>query len=335
MRTAWIPGVMIMCALATMFMEDDASAQRSVPMETYIYKTIANPPPYEGTAEIEADVHAPKDGKRHPVLVYFHGGALIGGGRPDIKLKLDKFCEEEGYIFVSANYRLGPEIKVPGILEDVRDVLLWVREKGPELFGADPDSIVVCGSSAGGYLTLMAGTMEPRPKALLSMWGYGDILGDWYTTPYPPYSEREVDKEAGYAEVYKQVVTEASKRTPGAPIRGRKFYPYLRHEGLWTKELTGFDPETEREKIVPFCPEFNVTPDYPPTLFFHGEKDSDVPVEQSIGMAAALKEKGVEHELVIVPGAGHTLGGATPKQKAEVRDKACEFLRKHLGKAER
>jgi acetyl esterase/lipase len=272
------------------------------------------------------------DSKRHPVVLFFHGGALINGGRGGVKLGLSRFCVEQGWVMVSADYRLGPEIKAPQIMEDVRDLIAWVREKGPELFGADPDNIIAAGSSAGGYLALAAGTMNPRPKAILSLWGYGDILADWYTKPCAPYTEYDVDKDAAYAEVYGQVLTETGKRK-GVPPQRTKIYPYLRHEGLWTNEMTGFDPETQRDRIVPLCPRFNVTPNYPPTLLLHGELDDDVPVSESINMAAALKGNGVEHELLVLPGAGHTLKNATDGQLAEAAAKAQAFLRRHLAAA--
>lgn len=318
-----------MLAAAFAFLDEGASAQPEGPAKrSFIYKTVANPPPYEGTTEIRADVYAPMDGQAHPVVVWFHGGALINGSRADIKLGLAEFCAKEGIILVSADYRLGPEIKAPEIMADVRDLMAWVREKGPELFGADPERIVAAGSSAGGYLAQAVGAMAPPPNAVLSLWGYGDILADWYTKPCAPYSEQEVDKEAAYAEVYKQVLTEAGKRVATPPRQ--RIYPYLRHEGLWTKEMTGFDPVTQRDRIVPFCPRLNVTPAYPPTLLIHGEVDDDVPVSESIHMAAALKENGVEHELMIVPGAGHTLKNATDVQVREVTEKVHAFLRKHL-----
>lgn len=317
-----------MCALTPVFLDEGAAAAPTGPAKTYVYKIIANPPPYSGSSEIKADVFAPVDARHRPVVVYFHGGALINGDRSNIKLNLETFCAKQGYVFVTADYRLGPEIKIAGILEDVSDLLKWVSEEGPELFGADPERIVVTGSSAGGYLALNTGAMTPRPKAIVSMWGYGDILADWYTKPCLPYSAQEVDREKAYAEVYKQVLTATSKKSGPAPRQA--IYPYLRHEGLWTKEMSGFDPETEREKILPFCPRFNVTADYPPTLLLHGELDDDVPVSESQNMAAALQEKGVEHELVVFTGAGHTLNGATPEQMAEAHAKVYQFLKEQL-----
>ena len=43
---------------------------------------------------------------------------------------------------------------------------------------------IAAGGSAGGYLTLMTGFyLKPRPRALVSYFGYGDITTPWYSEP--------------------------------------------------------------------------------------------------------------------------------------------------------
>ena len=102
----------------------------------------------------------------------------------------------------------------------------------------DPAKILVCGGSAGGYLTMMTGIcVEPRPKALVAYWGYGDVDGAWYTTPSEHYRKPTlVTKEEAYRAVGGQVVTGGDSRPRG------KYYLYLRQNGLWASEVTGFDP---------------------------------------------------------------------------------------------
>ncbi len=113
--------------------------------------------------------------------------------------------------------------------------------------------------------------------------------------------------------------------------RGRgQYYRYLRQNGLWTKEVTGFDPERERNKIDPYCPVRNVTADYPPTMLIHGTADTDVPYEQSAAMARELARQKVKHELVTVTGAGHGLAGGDKRAVADANRRALEFLREHL-----
>ena len=86
-----------------------------------------------------------------------------------------------------------------------------------------------------------------------------------------------------------------------------KFYLYLRQNGLWTREVTGFEPGKEKSKLDRYCPVRNVTPSYPTALLIHGTEDTDVPYDLSAAMAKELEKHQVVHELVTVPGAGHGL----------------------------
>jgi dipeptidyl aminopeptidase/acylaminoacyl peptidase len=98
--------------------------------------------------------------------------------------------------------------------------------------------------------------------------------------------------------------------TDGASSKSRgQFYLYLRQNGLWTKEVTGFDPKTEGRKLDPYCPVRLLTAEYPPTLLVHGTEDTDVPYAQSVAMDKELRRLKIPHELITVPGAGHGQDG--------------------------
>ena len=111
--------------------------------------------------------------------------------------------------------------------------------------------------------------------------------------------------------------------------RGR-YYHYLRQNGLWTKEVTGFDPATERAKLDPYCPVRNVSPTYPPTMLVHGTEDTDVPYQLSADMEKEFARHKVPHEFVTVRGAGHGLSGGDKKLVEEAHAKALDFIRSHL-----
>ena len=140
-------------------------------------------------------------------------------------------------------------------MEDVQDAWRWVREKGPDLFRIDPERIGVSGGSAGGYLTLMTGFgVKPRPRALVSLYGYGDIVGPWYSRPDPFYSRQPaVSKEEAYQAVGGPAISEVS-----SPNNRSRFYLYCRQQGLWPKEVGGFDPEREPRAFDRYCPIRNV-----------------------------------------------------------------------------
>jgi acetyl esterase/lipase len=293
--------------------------------KTYTYKTV------DGT-EVRADVYRPDDARVRPVVVWLHGGALIVGGRAGVPKQLLDLCRTDGFALVSFDYRLAPEVKLPAIIDDVRDAFRWLREQGPALLHIDPDRLVVTGGSAGGYLTMMTGVViMPRPRALVAYWGYGDVDGDWYVKPSDYYRKHVplVSKEEAEGAVGRKVLTTTDGDAAAGLRRGR-FYHYLRQNGLWTKEVTGFDPETERRKLDPYCPVRNLTADYPPILMIHGTEDTDVPYEESAAMDRELARLNAPHELITVPGAGHGLAGGDRKLVDDAHARALAFIRKHL-----
>jgi acetyl esterase/lipase len=294
-------------------------------MKTFVYKQVGN-------LKVQADVYRANDAMHRPVLVWLHGGGLITGGRQAILPDIRELCRSQGYVLVSADYRLAPEAKLPQIIEDLQDLIIWVNDKGPVLFRADPKNIVVAGQSAGGYLTMMSGICRVRPKALVSYWGYGDVDGAWYSQPSLHYrsSVPLVSKEDALKGISPTVLTETQGGNEMQKAR-QQLYLYLRQNGLWTQVVTGFDPKTEKKKLDPYCPVRNITANYPPILMIHGTNDQDVPCQESLDMAEQLKQKGVRYELIAVPGAGHMLSGGDKEQVAKAHARAREFIKENLG----
>ena len=292
--------------------------------QTHTFKTV-------GDVKVQADVYRPDDQTVRPVVVWIHGGALIMGNRKSVPRNLLDLCRDEGYALVSLDYRLAPEVKLPEIAADVEDAFRWVRGDGAKTCHLDPKRIVVAGGSAGGYLTLMTGVaVTPRPTALVAYWGYGDVDGDWYTKPSEFYRKTVplIDKADAFNGVGGKVITGSEG---GVDMKTRsRFYLYLRQNGFWTKEVTGFDHVTDRKKLDRYCPVRNVSPDYPPTLLVHGTEDTDVPYQLSADMAKEFARHKVPHELVTVTGAGHGLSGGDKKAVADAHAKALAFIRTQL-----
>jgi acetyl esterase/lipase len=292
--------------------------------QTYIYKKVEK-------LEIKADVYRVADDSRRPVVVWIHGGALINGHREGVLPRVKEAVLRAGYILVSIDYRLAPESQLPAIVEDVEDAIKWTREKGPELFGADPARLAIVGSSAGGYLTLTAGfRTKPAPAALVSLWGYGDLVGSWYSEPskHARHNKVIVSREEANRQVSGEPVSDARERKGN----GGLFYAYCRQTGSWPQAVSGWDPKTEAERFAPFMPLKNVTPAYPPTVLLHGEEDTDVPYEQSLLMAAELKRKGVDYRLISLAGAEHGLEGGDQPQINDAYRLVFAFLDEHLSK---
>lgn len=232
---------------------------------------------------------------------------------------------EAGFAVVSIDYRLAPETKLPAIIEDVEDAFDWIRGQGPDLFRADPDRLAVLGSSAGGYLALTTGyRVDPRPQALVSFWGYGDLIWPWYSTPSPHDRHHRIvmTREQALAQVGGPPVSNSADRDGN----GGAFYQHCRQHGIWPKEVSGWDPVSEAEMFVPYMPLRNVTPNYPSTLLVHGTADTDVPYQQSTLMAEEFRRHGVRHELLTFEGAEHGIGGSTSIESDSAYSAAAAFL---------
>jgi dipeptidyl aminopeptidase/acylaminoacyl peptidase len=74
----------------------------------------------------------------------------------------------------------------------------------------------------------------------------------------------------------------------------------------------------------------NVTAEYPPTVLIHGTIDTDVPHEQSALMAEQLKQHGVRHEFISIPGAEHGFAGGDPMAIDAAYAKAFVFVDEYL-----
>jgi acetyl esterase/lipase len=119
-----------------------------------------------------------------PTLVYLHGGAFRSGRKNREARPLIYRLASQGWLCISANYRLSPAARFPDHVIDVKKVIAWVRERGRE-FGADPALLFVAGSSAGGQLASMAALTPNEPvfqpgfegadtsvTAAISLYGY-------------------------------------------------------------------------------------------------------------------------------------------------------------------
>lgn len=101
---------------------------------------------------LNARVYADRDGPL-PVLAFFHGGGWVQGDLESHHGLCAHFARWSGAMVVAIDYRLAPETKFPGGLNDCIAAYGWLREHAAEI-GGDPARVAVGGDSAGGNLSI-------------------------------------------------------------------------------------------------------------------------------------------------------------------------------------
>jgi acetyl esterase len=110
-------------------------------------------PVADGT--VRARMYTPVGTAPFPVLVYFFGGGFIMGEIEAVDEVCRAMANRAGCIVVAAEYRLAPEHKFPGPVEDGYAAVAWAAQQAAS-FGGDPRRLAVGGESAGGNIAAVA-----------------------------------------------------------------------------------------------------------------------------------------------------------------------------------
>jgi acetyl esterase/lipase len=107
------------------------------------------------------DVYVPDmaPGASRPMVVFWHGGRWSFGDKAKYRF-VGAALAELGYVAVLPNYRLYPEVKLAGFMEDAAQAGQWSAAHAA-LYGADADRIFLMGHSAGAHLAALV-TLDPR-----------------------------------------------------------------------------------------------------------------------------------------------------------------------------
>ncbi|KAF7557894.1 hypothetical protein G7Z17_g277 [Cylindrodendrum hubeiense] len=251
-------------------------------------------------------------------LVHFHGGFLVVGDKQTFPPNwLISACERRGWHYISPSYRLLPEATGEDAANDAKTAVRWVHQHLAR-------RIIIAGSSAGGYLALLAAAQlrSIRPVAVLSIYGINSPASADYTTlgstlmGAPPMANLE--------KVVQDLKAAAEK---GEPISG---YPFPEdkndrrmgwiaalHEATIYPDIICGVPGLSKSirmdgvQIIPkevrqFFPlDFGLDAGFPPTAFLHGDQDSCVNVAQSVQAAEKLRNAKIKVLLEVVAGKDH------------------------------
>lgn len=233
-----------------------------------------------------------RDGKRHPALVFFHGGSrrqmLLGFHTMEYysnSYAMNQYLASLGYIVLSVNYRSGI-----GYGLNFREALHYGRNGASEfndVLGAgnylrgrrdvDPAKIGVWGGSYGGFLTALALARASDMFAVgVDMHGVHQWQrpASWHPSPDPEADARTLKT--------------AWESSPLSSI------------STWRS----------------------------PVLLIQGDDDRNVPFSQTVSLARALRERGVEFKELVFPDEIH--GFLLHRHWLEAYRAEAAFFQSHL-----
>ncbi|KAK0714721.1 Alpha/Beta hydrolase protein, partial [Lasiosphaeris hirsuta] len=194
-----------------------------------VYKTL-DKTPFGVAVFVPKSILSTPDHGKYPVLVHFHGGALVMGTNPELPW-LSKWIFQLALttpaIFVSPAYRLVPDTTGGQTLDDVEDFWGWLHAIFPQELQAKfphlaPDlaRIAAVGESAGGFLSIQSALLfngTAHIKAVLAAYPamYPDIAS---------YNQRPAEVEPG---------TDAIVTEYLAKVRGDGVKPPVRVSSPW------------------------------------------------------------------------------------------------------
>ena len=91
--------------------------------------------PYGKDEKQRLDVYAPRGAKDAPIVIFFHRGEWTKGDKSEVSYK-PKFLNEQGIVFVGANYRLSPAVTHPAHINDVAAAVRWAYDHAAEFGGS-------------------------------------------------------------------------------------------------------------------------------------------------------------------------------------------------------
>lgn len=290
-----------------------------------------------------------------------HGGGHVMLSRQDIRPRQTQMLINRGFIPISIDYRLCPEVTLfEGPMTDVADALAWIRTRLPKLrlsrsdVRVDGNLVAAIGWSTGGTLamslawnSLHRGTSPP--EVILALYCPTDYEDLFWTAPNIPKGSKTAHNsvvdldEATWAGVFDRPIKEynvpSTRRAVGgwlAPADARsRIALYMNHQGRTLHTLlNGLDKKTHSAAYTAELPSSTeiaaVSPlaqvrsgSYRvPTFIIHPRKDDLIPWQQAERMIRSLQAQNVSAELRVVEDVPHLFDTYRDWQSNKVVDEA-------------
>lgn len=113
---------------------------------------------YAPGARGELDIYRPAGASNTPVVIYLYGGAWQFGEKARAA-SVGAALAAQGFVTVIPDYRVFPEVRFPGFIEDAAAAIAWTQDH-ISAHGGDPTRIVLMGHSAGAHIAALVALDE-------------------------------------------------------------------------------------------------------------------------------------------------------------------------------
>lgn len=261
-----------------------------VPVKVPDMVTLEANIPYDQYADCVLDVMYPKapSPEKRPCVVVFHGGGWVHSDKESTMSALCLPYLEHGFVVCNVEYRQGNN---------------WGRSPANA-----PAAVVDCLNATKWFVDHADKYNMDTNKLVSTGASAGGHLALMMGMVTPDANLGPVVKVAAIVNCYGPTdVNDLLTRKTSFAVQ-------------WLPEQPG--REELAKKLSPMT---YVRKDLPPILTMQGENDTTVPVTQNVKLTWALKQAGVDAEMVEIPGAGH---GPRPGGWPDVNKLIFEFLAK-------
>ncbi len=229
--------------------------------------------------------------KGKPLLLHMHGGGFMMTDPTWMPL-LQGIATDCHCVVVSVDYRLAPETRYPGSLEDNYAALKWVHGHAAEL-GIDRSRIAVGGESAGGYHAASL-AIHARERNKLDR-SREDVPICFQLLIYPALDDR------------------TGSSHPAPPAVGHFMWTAQANRLAWSS-LLGVPAGSSKVPAAAVPARVASVAGLPPAWI--GVGAIDLFAEEDMEYARRLVHAGVATELLVVPGAFHGFDRLVPDAEA-------------------
>jgi acetyl esterase/lipase len=238
------------------------------------------------------DAYLPTDRDDHPAVVLVHGGGWTNGSKDWLSGQAG-YLAKKGFAAFSIDYRLAPDNPPAALIEDVELAVSWIRSHAGA-YQVDPKRIAVFGTSAGGHLAAMVGSLTNANHR--TGWGVAAVVswsGPMDLRAYPGVEEMFVDQGWGNCGTSREQCESALKEA---------------------------------------SPNSHVSSDDPPILIVNSIHEK-VPVATARTMVRRVKRHGVQYVYYELPGSEHATDytrTVIPGTSVTVLEATTAFLSRQL-----